>query len=338
MIRQTARLGTVAFVTLSGVMSAQEGGGPVLLRQHDGVTWETAGTGLEIAYLEGKPDQAGPLTMLLRLQDGAWIPPHWHNESKRLLVMSGVLLLGMADSLVPSSAHAVPAGGFAVIQRGEWHFEGARGLTVVALTAEGPLRTSRAKPSVALTTPGTASRPTVIGREQEMTLALEAAPKHLRQNAGVYVLEESGYRRVRPSENGFTCIVNRDEPGSLKPTCFDREGTATIIPKIVRVGELLMRGRTREEIAADIADGFRTGRFTSPRRPGVAYMLSGHIRNIDAAGRASTFPPHLMFYAPNLSSDDIGVDPVASQEYPWLPFIGYQGPHGYIIVVPGDNQ
>jgi hypothetical protein len=108
----------------------------------------------------------------------------------------------------------------------------------------------------------------------------------------------------------------------------EEEGTATIIPKIVRVGELMMQGRSLDEIAVDIRAGFASGKFVSPRRAGVAYMLSGDIRNVNAVtGATSSFPPHVMFYAPNLTNEDIG-----SNGADGLPFIAYQGPHGYIIM------
>src|ERR1051326_3825451 len=115
-------------------------------------------------------------------------------------------------------------------------------------------------------------RPELLPKDKEMEMALSAAPEHLRAKAGVYVLEKNGYTKVRESENGFTCIVNRDHPLNLKPTCFDAEGTATIVPKILRVGELMMHGKTIDEISADIREGFRAGKFISPRRSGVAYM------------------------------------------------------------------
>src|SRR5262245_28557135 len=162
--------------------------------------------------------------------------------------------------------------------------------------------------------------PDVPSQERETTMALSAAPEHLRAGAGVYILTASGYTHTRRSTNKFTCIVNRDHPKALKPTCFDEEGTATIIPKIVRVGELMMHGKSLDEIAADIRAGFASGRFVSPRRPGVAYMLSGDIRNVNpATGAASSFPPHVMFYAPNLTNEDIG-----SNGADGLPFIAYQ--------------
>src|SRR5215472_13562010 len=181
--------------------------------------------------------------------------------------------------------------------------------------------------------------PELLPREKEIELALSAAPEHLRKGAGVYVLERNGFVKVRDSTNGFTCIVNRDHPLNQKPVCFDTEGTATISPKILQVGELLMQGKTMSEINGDIAKGFRTGKYISPRRPGVAYMLSGDIRNFNPrTGKVESFPPHIRFYAPNLTNADLGTTAEALAKDPSLPFVAYQGPHGFIIVLTGDKQ
>ncbi|HWC64707.1 MAG TPA: hypothetical protein VG777_01390, partial [Thermoanaerobaculia bacterium] len=99
--------------------------------------------------------------------------------------------------------------------------------------------------------------------------------------------------------------------------------------------ELLMKGKSMAEIKADIDEGFRTGRFISPRRPGVAYMLSGDIRRYDrASGTVVSFPPHVMFYAPNLTNEDIGSKGDGSDG---LPFIAYQGPQGFMIMIPAAD-
>lgn len=181
--------------------------------------------------------------------------------------------------------------------------------------------------------------PELLPREKEIELALSAVPEHLRAGAGVYVLERNGFVKVRESTNGFTCIVNRDHPLNQKPVCFDAEGTATILPKILRVGELLMQGRTMSEIDKEIEEGFRTGKYISPRRAGVAYMLSGDIRNYNPRTRkVESFPPHVMFYAPNVTNADLGTTREALTKDPSLPFVAYQGPHGYIIVLAGDKQ
>ena len=184
--------------------------------------------------------------------------------------------------------------------------------------------------------PAPAPRPEVLERGVEVTLALSAAPAHLRKGAGVYAFEKNGFVQVRPSSNGFTCIVNRDHPLSRKPTCYDAEGTATILPKVLRVGELLAQGVALPAIESEIAEGFKTGRYLAARRPGVAYMLSdGNLDFDPSTGRTRLFPPHVMFYAPNLTNEDIGSTGDGSGG---LPFIAYPGPHAFMIMMtPGGK-
>jgi len=172
-------------------------------------------------------------------------------------------------------------------------------------------------------------------RDVEVALALSAAPEHLRQEAAVYVLEEHGFVKVRDSRNGFACIVNRDHPRNQKPTCYDAEGVATILPKDLDVGEMLMQGKSLETINKTVAEGFRTGKYIAPRRPGVAYMLSnGNLDYNPQTGGTDLFPPHIMFYAPNLTNKDIGSKGDFANG---LPSIAYRGPHGFMIVVAGEH-
>lgn len=185
----------------------------------------------------------------------------------------------------------------------------------------------------------TALKPDVLPTACETNIALSAAPEHLRADAGLYLLTATGYEQARESQNGFTCIVNRDHPRVLKPTCFDAEGSATIVPKIVRFGELMMTGMPLQEIRETINAGFADGTFISPRRPGIAYMLSNYNRPFNPqTQQLGWFPPHYMFYAPNLTSEDIGFSPQAFQQNRRLPFIGYQGPHGYMIVPVAERN
>lgn len=185
----------------------------------------------------------------------------------------------------------------------------------------------------------TTNKPEVLPQQCEIDLALSAAPEHLRAQAGLYLLTEDGYVRHRESQNGFTCIVNRDHPRVIKPTCFDAEGSTTIIPKIVRFGELLMAGTPLAEIQQTIRAGFADGTFISPQRPGIAYMLSNYNRPYNPpADQLGWFPPHYMFYAPNLTGEDIGFSPQAWQANRNLPLIGYEGPHGFMIVLAEERN
>ena len=178
-----------------------------------------------------------------------------------------------------------------------------------------------------------AEKSDVLPLECEMDLALSAAPEHLRSDAAVYALKKDGYVKVREGNNPFTCIVNRNHPKVLLPTCFDKEGTATIIPKILYFGQRMMVDNIpAEKIWAEIREGYASNTFLSPARSGVAYMLSRYNRPVDlSTGKHGWFPPHVMFYAPNLTNEQIGHDMAYNNPKQPLPSIAYQGPQGYMI-------
>jgi hypothetical protein len=189
----------------------------------------------------------------------------------------------------------------------------------------------------------------LLPREREIELAVSAAPEHLRKAATVFVFGKRGYEKVRAGTNGFTCLVNRDGAQSgdytLRPTCWDMEGGNTIVPVMLRVGELLARGKTASEIKRDVDEGFSDGRFREPRKTGIAYMLSGDVKQFDAkTGKivSRDFPPHYMIYAPGVTNADIGMTREGYQINPSLPgvYSGYSGgTHtAYIIVLAAEHK
>src|SRR4030095_4663853 len=153
-----------------------------------------------------------------------------------------------------------------------------------------------------------------LPHEQEIELALSAGPEHLRSDATVHVFGKKGYDKIREGKNGLTCMVNRDGNQSgdndLKPTCWDAEGSATIVPVMLRVGKLMAQGKTAKEIAQDIDTGFSQGRFSSPRKTGIAYMLRGDLQYDLKTKQVikTSFPPHYMIYAPGVTNADIGMN------------------------------
>ncbi|MEL6415227.1 MAG: hypothetical protein AAFQ15_09855 [Pseudomonadota bacterium] len=181
-------------------------------------------------------------------------------------------------------------------------------------------------------------KPDVLPEACEASLALSAAPDYLQDQAGVRVLTDRGYETIRDSQNGFTCIVNRDDPRVLKPTCFDKVGTKSVIPKIEYVGSRLVKGDLIADINADLAQKFADGTFESQSGPGVAYMLSRYNRPVSAqSGQLGFFPPHVMFHAPNLTNADIGHDMAHHDMRRPLPMIAYGGPQGYMIMISDDG-
>jgi hypothetical protein len=187
----------------------------------------------------------------------------------------------------------------------------------------------------------------LLPREQEIELALKAAPVHLRNDATVYMFGKNGYEKVRAGTNGFNCLVNRDgtQNGeqSVYPTCWDPEGSRAILPVMLRVGELLAQQKSAAEIKRDIDEGFNQGRFHSPAKTGIAYMLAGDVKFDPKTGQLSStvFPPHYMIYAPGVTNTDIGVSSEAMKQTPGLPFVysGYSGGTrtAYIIVMANES-
>jgi tetratricopeptide (TPR) repeat protein len=173
----------------------------------------------------------------------------------------------------------------------------------------------------------------LLPRALEIELALSAAPKHLRDQAGVWVLEERGYTIARPGANAFTCIVSRRN-GDLFPVCWDAEGTRSLLPLDFDDAKLRLEGKSGAEIEALVADRFKSGQYHPPSRAGIAYMLSPMRYRIDEHGVVTrTAPnPHLMFYGPNLTDGDIGGARGA------FVFINRTGPDGMMIVPVGQKE
>src|SRR5262250_1662390 len=151
-------------------------------------------------------------------------------------------------------------------------------------------------------------QPPLMDRQKEIALALSACPPSVASQAAVYVLDKSGYVKVRDSQNGFTEIVQHSLPASQEPQCMDAEGTRTFLPRILKVAELRAEGKSPEEIKRFVADAFAKGVFQPPTRPGVDYMLSTENLVPNAKGAVVPYPPHVMFYGPYLTNADLGSD------------------------------
>ena len=183
--------------------------------------------------------------------------------------------------------------------------------------------------------------PKLMDREKEIALALSSCPASVAGKAAVYVLEKSGYVKVRESQNGFTAMVQHALPNSQDPQCMDAEGTRTFLPRYLKVAELRAHGNSPEEIRRFVADAFAKGIFQAPTRPGVDYMLSKENLTPNAKGGVVPFPPHVMFYAPYLTNADLGLDGTLGPDgNPVGPaFVAGEGsPHALIIVPVGEHQ
>jgi len=173
----------------------------------------------------------------------------------------------------------------------------------------------------------------MLTRVLEIELALSGAPKYLREDATVLVLESKGYVKAKEGRNAFTCMVTR-RSGDIFPICWDEEGARSLLPVDLDDAVWRLSGMSNAEIEKKVAEGFKEGRYRAPGRPGVAYMLSPIRYRIDEKGAITrTNPlPHVMTYAPYLKDSDIGGMRGS------FAFINKVGPDGMLILPVGQKE
>ncbi|HME45877.1 MAG TPA: hypothetical protein VKF36_22500 [Syntrophorhabdales bacterium] len=185
-----------------------------------------------------------------------------------------------------------------------------------------------------------------LPRDLEIQLALSALPQHLRDNATVYVLNpDKGFEVARKGTNGFHTFVARTgddafrgswpltvyRDDQLYPVSFDSAGVKAQMRVFFDAAEMQAKGTPPGELKRIIKDRFKTGYYKAPERAGVSYMLSPVLRTYwnpeESDGVVTMNYPHVMYYAPNVSNEDIGGGKLGGM----YPFVIFQGPHGYFI-------
>lgn len=182
----------------------------------------------------------------------------------------------------------------------------------------------------------------------EIQLALSALPRHLRENATVYTLNPAkGFEVGRKGTGDFHAFVARigDDAfrGSwplteyrsdiLYPVAFDRAGSRAQMRVFFDAAEMQAKGADPGELKKIIQERFKSGLYKAPERAGVSYMLSPVLRTYtNDTDRVLTISyPHVMYYAPHVSSEDIGAGKLGGTD----PFVILHGPHGYMVQALG---
>jgi hypothetical protein len=193
----------------------------------------------------------------------------------------------------------------------------------------------------------TSALPKLLPRDQEIKLAESAAPAAIATQAAVYLYTDSGYVRARESRNGFSCLVNRDSflegYEVLKPTCWDAQGTITIVPQILYIGKRKAAGASATAVRAEMEKAFAERQFVFPTEPGIAYMLNGDIDRYDSNSGTvirRMFPPHVMLYASGAAQAKLGMDMQTALKDARVPLVYRPHAHfAYIVVrVPNPDR
>jgi hypothetical protein len=185
----------------------------------------------------------------------------------------------------------------------------------------------------------------------ETQFALSAAPPGLRDRATVYLLDpRKGYHLARQGTSGVTCIVQRTswEQTDFRndiyfPLCYDAVGTKTYLKVIMDAAALRAQGMSPAALKAEIEKRFRDKTYTAPEKAGLSYMVAPIMRTVgppDLKVRTMAMP-HLMFYAPHITNEDIGAVPDLRVHSSLLyPFIERQGndEQSYMIQLTGEAE
>jgi hypothetical protein len=192
-----------------------------------------------------------------------------------------------------------------------------------------------------------------LPRDLEIQLALSALPPHLRANATVYILNpDKGFEVARQGTNGFHTFVARTGDDTFRgswpftkyrddilyPVSFDKAGVGAQMRVFLDAAAMQAKGTPPGELKKIIKDRFKSGYYNAPDRAGVSYMLSPILRTYlnndedDSVGTLNV--PHVMYYAPNVSNEDIGGGKLGGM----YPFVIMPGPHGYMIQFLGLTE
>ena len=156
------------------------------------------------------------------------------------------------------------------------------------------------------------SPPRPLPEEEEITLAMSAAPAEISAAADIYVLRAGGPVKVRSGTNGCACMVARDlHEGSRYPICFDREGARTVLHRELMELALRAKGLSEPDVQRAVANAYERGELETPREPAMSYMMSSKqvlFSSPHADGRrVGAWSPHVMLYLPNATPQQFGL-------------------------------
>ncbi len=147
----------------------------------------------------------------------------------------------------------------------------------------------------------------MMERDAEIAMALSAAPPSISRDAEVMVMGRHGYEVAVKGKNGFVCLVERGwtagvddpvfwNPKIRGPICFNPAGARFNVPITVKKTELVLAGRSKEDMAEAIKTAFDKKELPTMGSGAMCYMLSkqGYLSDSDGHWR-----PHLMFFVPD---------------------------------------
>jgi predicted metal-dependent enzyme (double-stranded beta helix superfamily) len=103
-----------------------------------------AGTS-EQAVLYGDPAKPGPYVVRIKWLPGQFSRPHFHNNDRFFVVLSGTWWVGTGKTFEPEATVPMPAGTYVIHHGGEVHYDGAKNEeAIIQVWGNGPVSTAAA--------------------------------------------------------------------------------------------------------------------------------------------------------------------------------------------------
>jgi hypothetical protein len=181
---------------------------------------------------------------------------------------------------------------------------------VVAVGLSGAAGRSQA-PTARYATMAPLDQYLIADQDAEVALARSGAPPSVAAAAEVMVLGRDGYTTAVKGTNGFLCIVERSwavattdaqfwNPKIRAPLCFNTAAARTFVPIYLMKTRMVLQGKSKQEIAAAIDAGFKSGQIPALAPGSMCYMLSKQ-QYLNDAGKS--WHPHVMFYVRGTAAD-----------------------------------
>lgn len=140
-------------------------------------------------------------------------------------------------------------------------------------------------------------------REAEIALARTAAPESISRDAEVLVLGRRGFETAVKGTNGFVCIVGRGwssaadpdywNPKVRVPMCMNAPAARTYLPRIAKITELALAGRTLSQVNEAMGAAVAKKEFPPMEAGAMCFMTGKQGYGGDVAPH---WPAHLMFF------------------------------------------
>jgi len=117
---------------------------PVTLPKN--IKWEVMAPGeADIAHIYGDPSKPGPYAVMYRWHPGAFSRPHFHDQIRHIVVLSGTWWVSSSSVYDEKNTYPLHAGTLAVDEKNAIHWDGTRSgekePAILYLYGEGPVAT-----------------------------------------------------------------------------------------------------------------------------------------------------------------------------------------------------